>query len=348
MFLSYKKLLIVLSLALVSSKSYALQYLVVDARSAGLGGASIAQSISNAAFYNPALAALEPEGFDWYLVAPAVGEYEADSGNIENALDNGDNTADIVGEEYFYNSYKNLQMTIPSPGLGGSLYVIEYKVQTAKVTTDSNGTNLVQRSLEVQEIGFGAGMLVDFLWMDRLMIGATGKLSLAKSYNYSEPIATASLDLDSDQAQRDSELNLDIGFAKEYGVWKMGLVFKNIFSQSNQLGQTSGETYSLGPQIRAGVAYQSRRAMVELDVDLMKNDGIGYASDTMYAILGWEWRVFPAFLLRLGYAQNMIGENEATITGGIGIRMWALLLDAAYVTDDVDGEGVNLQAAWEF
>jgi len=346
MFLSYKKLLTYLLLALVPNFAYALEFPLFDARTAGMGGASVAHGISNAALYNPALAALEPEGFDWYFVAPAVGEYEADSGNIKGTLEGSGNTTDLVGEEYFKNTYKNLQMTIPSPTLGGSLYLIEYENQTAKVVTDNTGTNLVHRSLEVQEIGFGAAMLVDLLWMERLMVGATGKLSLLKSYGYSEPIATASLDLNSDQAQRDSELNLDIGFSKEYGVWKTGLVFKNIFSQSNDLGNSS-DSYSLGPQIRAGIAYQSRRAVVELDVDLMKNDGIGFASDTMYAALGWEWRVFPAFMMRLGYTQNLIGDNEAYFSGGIGIKMWALLLDGAFVSDE-NGEGVHAQVAWEF
>ena len=182
--------------------------------------------------------------------------------------------------------------------------------------------------------------------MERIMVGVTGKLSLLESYGYSEPIATASLDLDGDQALRDSELNLDIGFSKEYGVWKTGLVFKNIFSQENNLG-SSGETYRLGPQIRAGIAYQSRRALVELDVDLMKNDGIGFASDTMLAALGWEWRMFPAFMLRLGYTQNLVGDTEATYSGGIGLRMWALQLDGAFIGGK-DGEGVYAQASWEF
>ena len=346
MFLYYTKRTICLCLVLAASNAYALNFPVFDARTAGLGGVSIAHGISNAAFYNPALAALEADGFDWYLGAPAVGEYEADPGNLKDAIDSANFTPELEGQEFFKNTYKNIQMTIPSPGLGGSLYVIEYDYQTAKVVTDNTGTNLVHQSLEVQELGFGAAMLVDFLWMERLMVGATGKISLLKSYGYSEPIATASLDLDSDQAVRDSELNLDIGFSKEYGVWKTGLVFKNIFSQTNDLGN-SGETYSLGPQIRAAVAYQSRRALIELDIDLMKNDGIGFASETMYAALGWEWRIFPAFMLRLGYTQNLVGDAEASFSGGIGLKMWALLLDGAFVSDE-NGEGVHAQVAWEF
>ncbi|WP_455202720.1 conjugal transfer protein TraF [Kaarinaea lacus] len=346
MFSAYKKLFASLMLAAITGNSHALEYPVFDARSAGLGGVNVAHGISNAALYNPALAALEPEGFDWYFVAPGAGEFEADPDNIKDTLEGTGNIADIDGKEYFKNAYKNLLMTIPSPGLGGSLYVMEYETQTAKVITDNTGTNLVHRSIEVSEIGFGIAQLQDILWMERILVGITGKISLLKSYGYSEPIATASLDLDNDQALRDSELNLDIGFSKEYGVWKTGLVFKNIFSQENDLG-SSGDTYSLGPQIRGGIAYQSRRAMVELDVDLMKNDGIGYAPDTLLAALGWEWRVFHAFMLRLGYTQNLIGDNEATYSAGIGLKMWALQIDGAFIGGE-NGEGAYAQAAWEF
>ncbi|WP_455366698.1 conjugal transfer protein TraF [Kaarinaea lacus] len=333
-------------LLLLSSQAAAMEYPLFDARTAALAGVSIAHNISNAAFYNPALAALEPEGFDWYLLAPSVGEFVSDPANIETFLEQSGDIADIVDKEYKKYAYQAIQLTIPSPALGGSLYVSEYEYQTAKVVTENATTNLLHRSLEVFEIGFGAAQLQDILWMESILVGITGKISLFKSYAYSEPIATGRLELDSDQASNDSELNLDIGFSKEYGVWKTALVFKNIFSQENNLGNSS-ETYSIGPQIRAGFAYQSRRSLIEFDVDLLKNEGVGFESDSMYAALGWEWRIFPAFMLRLGYKQNMVGNNQGVASGGIGLYLWALQLDAAASADE-DGEGVYVQAGWEF
>ncbi|WP_455207060.1 conjugal transfer protein TraF [Kaarinaea lacus] len=317
-----------------------------DARTAALAGVGIAHNISNAAFYNPALAALEPENFDWYLLAPSVGEFISDPADIENTLEQSGDVADIIDKEYKKYGYRAIHLTIPSPNLGGSLYVAEYEYQTAKVISDNVATNLVHRSLEVLEIGFGGAQLQDILWMESILVGITGKISLFKSYGYSEPVATASLELDSDQVKRDSELNLDIGFSKEYGVWKTGLVFKNVFSQENNLGNTD-ESYSIGPQIRAALAYKSRRALVEFDIDLMKNKGVGFESDSMYAALGWEWRMFPAFFLRLGYKQNMVGDTQGVLSGGIGLQLWALELDVAGSADE-DGEGLYMHAAWEF
>ncbi|HEY5601682.1 MAG TPA: conjugal transfer protein TraF [Gammaproteobacteria bacterium] len=344
---SGRKLVASAVLLLAFGQAKALDFPVFDARSAGLAGVSIAHNIANAAFYNPALAALEPENFDWYLLAPSFGEFVADPNKIEDTLEQNGDIAGIIDEEYKKFRYGAFQLTIPSPSLGGFLYIMEYENQTAKVLTENGDTNLVHRSLEVFEIGFGAAQLQDILWMEEIMVGISGKMSLIKSFGYSEPIAGASLELDNDQAVRDSELNLDIGFSKEYGVWKTGLVFKNIFSQENTLGNST-ETYSIGPQIRAAVAYQSRRTLIEFDIDLMKNQGVGFESDTQYAALGWEWRVFPAFALRLGYKQNLVDDAQGVATGGIGLQLWALVLDVAVSADEEEGEGVYAHAAWEF
>ena len=343
---SSKKLACNLLLLFLSNHASAMEYPLFDARSAALAGVSIAHNISNAAFYNPALAALEPENFDWYLLAPSVGEFVSDPANIETTLEESGNVADIIDNEYKKYAYQAVQLTIPSPNLGGSLYVADYEYQTAKVVTDNTATSLVHRSLEVFEIGFSAAQLQDILWMESILVGVTGKISLFKSYGYSEPVANASLELDSDQANNDSELNLDIGFSKEYGVWKTALVLKNIFSQENNLGNTS-ESYSIGPQIRAGFAYQSRRSLIEFDIDLLKNQGVGFESDSMYAAVGWEWRMFPAFFLRLGYKQNMVGDTQGVASGGLGLQLWGLQLDAAASADE-DGEGIYMHAAWEF
>ena len=340
------RLINVLVLLLAARPVAATDFPMLDARAAALAGVCVANHISNAAFCNPALAALEPEGFDWYLLAPSVGEFVSDPAGIETTLEESGDVANIIDQEYEKYAYQAIQITIPSPKLGGSLYVAQYEYVTAKVLDENGATNLVNQSLEVQEIGFSAAQLQDILWMENILVGITGKISLYKSYAYSEPIATASLELDDDQAVRDSELNLDIGFSKEYGVWKTALVFKNIFSQDNQLGNST-ETYSTGPQIRAGFAYQSRRSLIEFDIDLIKSEGVGFGSDSMYAALGWEWHMFRAFALRLGYRQNMVGDNQGMVTGGIGLRLWALQLDAAASADE-DGEGAYFQAAWEF
>jgi hypothetical protein len=323
----------------------AVDFPLYDARTASMGGAGIAQAIPNAAFYNPALAALEPEKMNWYLLAPSTGEVEIDPEKIEDALREG-TLGSKLGGVYQNYQYDTLQLTIPSPVLGGTLYVAEYDVKTAKVVTDGTDNFLEHRSLEAFELGFGVAKLVDFMWMESVMLGATAKMTLLESYGYRDPAASASLTLKDDEGKRDSALNIDLGIAKEYGVWKTALVLKNLFKHENQLGNSSDD-YTLAPQLRAAIAYKSRRAVVELDLDLLKNDGVGYASDTLSAGIGWEWRMFPAFMLRLGYNQNFQGEKLSTFTGGIGLVLWGLQIDVA-ASGNEDGSGAFVQAGWTF
>ena len=323
----------------------ATEFPLFDARTAALGGVGIAHGIPNAAFYNPALAALEPEKLDWYLLAPSNGEIELDPDDVEKAVDAGDLSGNI-GNVYQKYEYDTLQITIPSPVLGGSLYVADYNFNTAKIVNDGIDDVLEHRSLDVFELGVSAAKLVDILWFESVMLGGTAKISLLKSYGYRDPVASANLTLDDDQAQRDSELNIDIGISKEYGVWKTAFVIKNMFKHENSLGD-SNDKYTLGPQMRAAVAYQSRRAIVEFDLDLLKSDGVGYGSDTLYAAVGWEWRMFPAFLLRLGYSQNLADAKLATASGGFGLKLWGLQLDVAASANE-DGAGAFMQAGWQF
>lgn len=325
--------------------SCAAEFPLFDARTAAMGGAGIAHGISNAAFYNPALAALEPEKLDWYLLAPSNGEIELDPDEVEKALKAGD-LSGSVGHVYQKYEYDSLQITIPSPVLGGSLYVADYDFRTAKVVRDGVDDFLEHRSLEVFELGFSAAKLVDILWFESVMLGGTTKISLFKSYGYRDPAASATFTLDDAQAKRDSELNFDFGLSKEYGVWKTGFVIKNMLKHENSLGD-SNDKYSLGPQMRAAVAYQSRRAIVEFDLDLLKSDGVGYSSDTLYAALGWEWRMFPAFMLRFGYSQNLADAKLATVSGGIGLKLWSLQLDVSASANE-DGAGAFMQAGWLF
>jgi hypothetical protein len=42
-----------------------------------------------------------------------------------------------------------------------------------------------------------------------------------------------------------------------------------------------------------------------------------------------------------------VGDAQGVVTGGLGLKLWALLLDVAASADEY-GEGVFMHAAWEF
>jgi len=340
-------LILMMSGVLAAFEVSAVPFPMFDARTAAMGGASIGHGIRNAAYYNPSLASLEPEGYDSYIVFPGQGEFESDPDNVKSGVadivSGGGSVAEIDGKIYQDYEYNVVQLTIPTPFLGGAAYIADYKYQTEKVI---NGTDLSHRAISIFETGVSVAQLQDVLWAENVMMGATVKLMLIDSYGYEEALFAADFSLDDAEVQRASILNFDFGMSKEYGVWKTAFVVKNLLARSRKYGN-SAEEFTIAPQARAAVAYQSRRAVFEVDLDLTKSEAVGYGSDTMFASFGWEWSVFRAFELRFGYQQNLADSKNATLSGGIGLRLWSLLLDFSASVDQ-DGSGTFFQGSWEF
>jgi len=346
--------LFLLTLLVFASPSFAIQFPQFDARTAAMGGVSIGQGVRNAAFYNPALAALEVEEYDWYILLPSTGEFISDPDDVKDgvsAIAGGSvNSAAIIADinNSIYQKYKYnvAQITIPTPFLGGAAYIADYKIQTEKVITDAGITNLEHRALDVFETAVSVAQLQDILWFENVLVGATIKLMLLESYGYQESIANADFSLNSSELKRDSILNFDFGISKEYGVWKGALVVKNLLTREKKFGN-SDATYKISPQVRTAIAYESRRAVFEVDLDLNSSEGVGFGSDSMNAGVGWEWTIFHAFSLRLGYQQNLAGDKSSLFSGGFGLKMWGLLLDFSASASE-EGNGSYMQASWQF
>jgi len=333
--------------------TYAVPFPLMNARSAALGGVGVAHSYKNASFYNPALAALKPEGFGWYVMVPSTSEFETDPDDVKEGVEQinagaGDRDAILARiDNTIYESYefRNFMLVIPTPTLGGELHFADYTFQTAKIVA---GGIVDHQAVSVRETGVSAAQFrdIDLLGLRDVLVGVSAKLYLLKSYAYREPIDSANFSLDDDQASRDSVINFDVGLSKEYGVWKTGLVIKNILNSDKKLGDSDTD-YNLGPQVRVGLAYQSRRATAEIDLDLTTNKGVGHASDTLYAAFGWEWRVFRGFFLRMGYKQNLVDEAGSVVSGGVGLEISSFLLDFVAVSDG-DSEGSAAQLSFKF
>ena len=332
---------------MMASTVYAVPFPKFDARAVAMGGVGIGHGIRNAAYYNPSLASLEPEGYDTYIVAPGQGEFESDPDDVKSGVADivagGGNVADIVDKVYQNYDYNVVQITIPTPFLGGAAYIADYTYQTEKVI---NSTELAHRAISIFETGVSIAQLQDIMWAENVMVGVTVKLMLTESYGYQELLTNADFSLNNDELKRNSILNFDFGMSKEYGVWKTAFVIKNLLARGVDYGNSDDE-FAVEPQFRMGIAYQSRRSVLEFDLDLTKNEAVGYGSETMFASFGWEWSVFRALDLRLGFQQNLAGDKNATISGGLGLRLWSLLLDVSAAVDP-DGSGTFFQASWEF
>jgi hypothetical protein len=299
--------------------------------------------------------AVETEDFDWYVMLPTVGQFTSDPDHVEDGLDDikkGADVAEVAARTsdglYAETNIRGFAAVIPSPVLSGAAYFIKHKYQTLKVLGADANAQAETRALDINENGFSiaTSAQTDFLGIGEIMLGLTAKLMLIDSYGYTDSLSEAKLNLRGADAGNESDFNFDMGIAKEIGVWKFGFVVKNILVHDYQYGN-SADDYSIKPQGRAGFAYQSRYTLLEVDVDVTKNEGVGRSTDTQFAAVGWEWRVFPGFFLRFGANQNFIDDTFTTLSGGIGLHYFSVLVDVA-VTKSEDGEGAIGQVSFKF
>jgi len=327
--------LILLYTILPARLIYAQAYPVLDAKSAALGGVSVASDASAASFSNPALAAQNVENTNWLLQFPVQADVKTESDQFETNLAPGGTP--VSGDTYREFTSKGLAIVIPDETLGGMLYFNNRFFHDAVITS---GTDVVRhRAVEIQENGFAIArtMTEPDLPLYGFMVGATIKLDTYRAYRYDEAtISNPPLAIDkSKYFSPSSAINFDLGIARELGLWKMGLVIKDLLGFNQEYSQ-SGETFRVAPKTRLGFSYQSRRTFWEFDVDLSKNTEIATQSESQIMAFGWEYRLIRPLYIRLGYNNNSVGDQLQTASAGIGIRIKNYQVDVASVKSDYE------------
>lgn len=347
--------LVLLCILPATAEVAALPFLALDARGHAMGGSVVATGISNGALYNPALFGIPGDDFDWLAITPAVGEMESDPDDVELVLDRIKGGAPVTtalqgmdGAIYEKRNTRAIYAVVPSANLGGAAFFDLQEFHTAKIVGSDANAQLEHRSLDMFTIGFGFASILQGsdAFIRDLQIGVVGKLALFDSFSYSEPIAGAKLGLDQEQAAGASEFNVDVGFARERGVWKYGLVIKNLFRRSHSYGN-SGERYFMEPMVRAGFAYRSRFTIFSVDFDLTENEAVGHGPASRLVALGWERRVIPGFMLRFGANQNMAEDGGSSVSGGVGFHIKGIVMDLG-VSQGEDSTATVAQVGMKF
>lgn len=204
----------------------------------------------------------------------------------------------------------------------------------------STATALGVASMEVG-VSFAQRFTV---WGQDIALGATPKFSVFYTseafldlQNNNVVTATA------EQSQR--QLNLDLGFATQFGNWQLGLAVKDVFEQS--LDTDLGNTIDIGVKPRLGLGYSNNRWLVGLDVDVIPIDTVGNNIKTQDLSFGVQWRAFRQTYLRSGLRQdiNNSENSETVISLGLGTRWRSCLLDIA-VAQSSDSQSAALQIGW--
>lgn len=364
--------------ALAAPTVSALPFASFDARSTAMGGVGVATGNRFASFNNPALLTTADEIHDWFLLLPTAGRQVNDPDKLDDGLNafqrdagafeadpTSANTDQVLAsldalDSAIYERQDNiaLMLAVPSRILSGAAYVNVYegftvrpRLGVANIANPANpdyASELEYRGYKVLENGVSAAKLFEGgkHWWSQWALGFNAKFLLVEGYGYTQGVRDAELKLDDSQRVNSSAFNLDIGVLKEFGVFKLALVGKNLFASKFDYG-TSGEIFEIGPQLRLGLAYQSRRAVLELDVDLTENAPLGFGSRTEFAALGWEYQLARWFTLRAGYRQNMVGTAAGSASAGLGLLFGALYIDVAGSVGDGQ-QGVAAQLGFQF
>jgi len=369
---------LLLTMLLTAPIVKALPFGTFDARSMAMGGVGVATGSRYASFNNPALLTTADEIHEWFVLVPTIGLQTNDPDAVEDSLTafqqaatvlDSDNTSanrtavqtplnNLDGTRYSVRKNSALMVTIPSRILSGAAFFNVYEVSSAKpniggddlsATTPSYSSTLAQRGLRVAENGVSAATIleIDRGWARNLAIGLNAKFLLIEGYGYTEPLRSAEVDVDRSGRITGSQFQFDIGILKELGVWKIGLVAKNIAAASFKYGD-SGEKFKIAPQLRAGFAYQSRYSVLEFNIDLLENDPVGFNEPSQIASVGGEWFAWRWLAFRAGFNQNLTGNEAAYGSLGLGIILGeGIHLDVAGFSGD-EGEGLSAQMGFQF
>jgi hypothetical protein len=202
------------------------------------------------------------------------------------------------------------------------------------VLTDPNPT--LQSRLNVRGLGqaeLGVSFAHQFASLDNTAIGITPKQ--VKYYTFDYSVSPASSNITLDQGRKDySGTNLDVGVAKDLGSgFRAGLVGKNMVKKT--FDTAPGNQIQLKPQYRAGISHHTDWTTIALDIDLTKNDPIGFDKATQYAAIGAEFDVLGWLQLRVGYRSDRTGNYKGLPSAGVGIALFkSLHIDAAVAKRD--------------
>jgi hypothetical protein len=358
----------------------ALPFGVYDARTMAMGGVGVATGARNAAFNNPALLTTADEVHEWFLLLPTTGQQLDDGEDLKDNLADfkqAANTLDatpgpaneaavqaslnaIDGSQYRQTKNLAFMLAIPSRILSGAVFLNSYEISNVQpiiggdnLLVPTYASTLAHRGVRIVENGVSAAKTLNSKseWLNNLSIGFSIKFLLIETYAYTESIRVANVDIVTSQGNNGAQFAIDAGLFKEFGVWKVGLVAKNLLPGNYDYGVTN-EKFRIEPQLRAGFAYKSRRTIVEFNIDLTKNDPVGFDTASQIAAVGWQWHPWRSFSVRAGYNKNLIeADTESTSSGavsaGLGLLYSGFHFDVSGYTGD-EGDGLSAQLGLQF
>jgi len=361
----------------LSGQAFAVEFVTVGPRAAGMGGAGVAVTTdAYATYWNPAgLAMVKSLDIRIQATAQVTGR-----DNIFNALDdlkdfnpNDTSAANQAKAQSIANQINQPGATVSGLGAGG-IYVKGHFGEHAfgfnvsdvatsggfvtspiQVTTGGGQVNLAgQMTLRGLQVG-QAAFSYAYAFADKTFaIGVTGKILQGWAYNNPTNLqGGANPDLLSNfgKAKISTAYGVDLGAMYRPSSWlRFGVVAKDINQPS--FDAPGGQEYKLTPQVRGGVAVNPWSTMtITADMDITSNQTLVPRLKSQVLSLGMEQTLLSEFLsLRIGTYKNVQDAGSIfTPTAGLGIRIYSFRLDLAGGYDfDKGGAIASGALAWTF
>lgn len=204
------------------------------------------------------------------------------------------------------------------------------------ITASRSGTNvnfsgqLAIRGLEARQ----AVLSYAHAFQDRTFsIGASLKIIQGAAYNGSVSVGNADggsgFVSDLGKANISTKIGIDVGAIYRPSSWlRAGVVAKDI--NQPEFDAPNGERYKLTPQIRGGVALNPWETMtISFDGDLTSNKTLVPGQTSRVMGLGLEQTFLSQFIsLRAGAMKNTEdAASKVMPTAGLGLRLWMLRMD---------------------
>lgn len=215
--------------------------------------------------------------------------------------------------------------------------------QTGSLTSSARGTAVV-----MTEVGMSFASEVHMLGQS-FGLGITPKYVKIDTYDLSATATDSSLSF-SDGLAHDWAWNLDLGVEKPITrVWRAGVVLKNLVSRDYETG-LAGNQVHIGPQLRAGVAYQKRQYQLGVDVDLTGNEAIGTGDGSQLVAFGGAWRLGRYYQLLGGVQRNLKAtsdQKKVLFSGGLQSTVFGVQSVLSYAYNGVE-RAAGVQIGYQF
>jgi hypothetical protein len=209
-------------------------------------------------------------------------------------------------------------------GAGNDIFVGGALASGADTLTLNSTVEII--AVAISEIALSISR--EFTIADRqVAIGVTPKLQRIDAYDYVVSVEDdAETDDISDYGIEDTGFNLDIGASTKFGAQEqgtVGVVIKNLMSRD--VDTVNGNTVSISPQVRAGVAYQALGWVnLAADLDITENEPVAFEDPTQFVSLGAEADVLGFLQIRAGFRSNLASSGQDVVSAGLGLSPFGI------------------------